>query len=76
MYNLTVDGATVSTHKTLDEAIKARNAKVRDICIGLYRDGAIDKYAVHDWCSGLASNRDLSFYLDEGCGYYIDIVAK
>lgn len=49
MYNLTVDGNVVSTHKTLGEALKARNAKVRDICIGLYRDGDIDKYAVHDW---------------------------
>jgi hypothetical protein len=76
MYNLTVDGNVASTHKTLGEALKARNAKVRDICIGLYRDGDIDKYAVHDWCSGLANNTDMSFYLDEGCGYYIDILAQ
>ena len=74
MYKLKVDGETVSTHKTLDDAFKARNAKVREICQELYDSDTIDKYAMQDWCFGLDNNKDMSFYLDEDCGYSIDIV--
>jgi hypothetical protein len=74
MYNLTVDGNIVSTHNTLDEAFKARNAKVREICLELYDNDTIDKYAVEDWCFDLDSDRNLSFSLNVGPGYSIDIV--
>jgi len=73
MYNLKLDGNIVSTHRTINEAFKARNEKVREICLELYDNDTIDKYAVEDWCFGLDSNKDMSFYLDEGCGYSIDI---
>lgn len=74
MYDLKVDGETVSTHTTLDDAFKARNAKVREICQELYDDNTIDKYAMQDWCFDLDNNKNMSFYLNEGCGYSIDIV--
>lgn len=74
MYELQVDGETVSTHETLDDAFKARNAKVREICYELYDSDTIDKYAMQDWCFAIDNNRDMSFYLDEDCGYSIDIV--
>ena len=73
MYKLIVDGNIVSTHNTLDEAFKARNAKVREICLSLYDNDTIDKYGVQDWCFDLDNNREMSFYIDEGCGYSIDI---
>ena len=73
MYKLKVDGNIVSTHNTLDEAFKARNDKVREICLNLYDNDTIDKYAVQDWCFDLDNNREMSFYIDEGCGYSIDI---
>lgn len=74
MYNLKVDGNIVSTHSTIEEAFKARNAKVREICRELYDNDTIDKYAVNDWCFDLDNNKNMSFYIDEGCGYSIDIV--
>ena len=74
MYILKVDENAVSTHRTLEEAFKARNDKVWDICLDLLDNGTIDKYAVKDWCFGLENNREMSFYIDEGCGYSIDIV--
>ena len=74
MYILKVDENAVSTHRTLEDAFKARNEKVREICRDLCDDGTIDKYAVEDWCFGLENNREMSFYIDEGCGYSIDIV--
>lgn len=73
MYKLKVDGNIVSTHNTLDEAFKARNDKVREICLNLYDNDTIDKYALQDWCFDLDNNREMSFYIDEGCGYSIDI---
>lgn len=73
MYKLKVDGNIVSTHNTLDEAFKARNDKVREICLSLYDNDTIDKYALQDWCFDLDNNREMSFYIDEGCGYSIDI---
>jgi hypothetical protein len=73
MYKLKVDGNLVSTHNTLDEAFKARNDKVREICLNLYDNDTIDKYALQDWCFDLDNNREMSFYIDEGCGYSIDI---
>ena len=73
MYNLKVDGNIVSTHRTLGEAFKARNDKVREICLELYDNDTIDKYAVQDWCFELDNNKNMSFYIDEGCGYSIDI---
>jgi len=74
MYILNVDGNAVSTHSTLEEAFKARNDKVREICLELYDNDIIDKYAVEDWCFDLGNNKDMSFCIDEGCGYTIDIV--
>ena len=74
MYDLKVDGETVSTHTTIDDAFKARNAKVREICQQLYDNDEIDKYAMQDWCFDLDNNKDMKFYLNEGCGYEIDIV--
>lgn len=74
MYFLTVDENTVSTHRTLEDAFNARNEKVREICLDLWDNGTIDKYAVEDWCSDIENNREMSFYIDEGCGYSIDIV--
>ena len=74
MYILTVDGNAVSTHSTLEDAFKARNEKVREICLDLWDNDTIDKYAVEDWCSDVKNNREMSFYIDEGCGYSIDIV--
>jgi hypothetical protein len=74
MYILNVDETAVSTHSTLDDAFKARNEKVREICLDLLDNGTIDKYAVEDWCFDLDNNREMSFYIDEGCGYSIDIV--
>lgn len=74
MYQLKVDGDVVSTHRTLEEAFKARNDKVREICLELYDNDEIDKYAVEDWCSGLDKDRSMSYYIDEGCGYSVEIV--
>lgn len=74
MYDLKVDGETVSTHTTLEDAFKARNAKVRAICRELYDNDTIDKYAMQDWCFDLDQNKNMTFYLNEGCGYSIDIV--
>lgn len=73
MYILYVDENAVSTHRTLEEAFKARNDKVREICLELYDNDIIDKYAVQDWCSDLDNNKDMFFYIDEGCGYSFDI---
>ena len=74
MYQLKVDGDVVSTHRTLEEAFKARNEKVREICLELYDNDEIDKYAVEDWCSGLDTDKSMEYYIDEGCGYSVEIV--
>lgn len=73
-YQLTVDGEVVSTHDTLDIAFKARNAKVRELCFNLVEDGIMDKYGAEDWCWNLEQNKNLEFYIDEGCGYQVNIV--
>ncbi len=76
MYNLKLDGNIVSTHRTINEAFKARNEKVREICLELYDNDTIDKYAVEDWCSGLDKDRSMEYYIDEGCGYSVEIVKE
>lgn len=73
MFNLKVDGNIVSTHNTLDDAFKARNEKVIKILEDLYDNDVIDKYGMQDWGDGLDDNKDMEFYIDEGCGYSIDI---
>jgi len=73
MYNLKVDNEIVSTHETLEEAFTARNAKVRKILNDLYDDDVIDKEAMVDWGFGLEENKDMEFYINEHCGYAVDI---
>lgn len=74
MYQLKVNGEAVSTHETLEGAFQARNEKVREICLELYDNGEIDKYAVEDWCFDIESDRRTEFFINEGCGYEVDIV--
>lgn len=74
MYQLKVNGEAVSTHETLEGAFKARNDKVREICLELYDNDEIDTYAVEDWCFDIESDRRTEFFLDVGGGYEVDIV--